>query len=71
MPRRFKFTRPRRDKVPPPARGWQYYYDAVLPSLATGIGPSGARTFCLAKKIAGRTERINLERDGIISIPCG
>jgi integrase len=66
--RRFKFTRAKLDKLPLPASSWEYYYDEIVPSLAVGIGPSGARTFYLVKKIAGRTERIKLERDGVISI---
>ena len=68
MQKRFSFTRARLDKLPLPSGAWQYYYDVEQPRLAVGVGPSGAKTFYLVKKIAGRVERIKLERYGSITI---
>ena len=66
---RFKFTRARLDALPFARKGadWEYFYDTVQPRLAIGVGET-VKTFYFVKKIAGRVERIKLERHGAISI---
>lgn len=68
MHRRFEFTRARLEQLSPPAKGWRYYYDSRVPRLAVGIGAGGGRTFYVIKKVAGRVERIKLERMENISV---
>jgi integrase len=65
---RFEFTRARLDKLPRPASGWKYYYDARVPPLAIGIGSTGLRTFYVVKRVGGKVERIKLDRVDNLSI---
>jgi len=46
----------------PPARGQAEYLDAVVPGLRLRIGVSGAKSFVLRKRVAGKYRNITLGR---------
>ncbi|RKR82041.1 phage integrase family protein [Mucilaginibacter gracilis] len=61
MTKTFNFTISELDKLPIPAKGNRSYHkDTQVRGLFFAIQPSGAKSFYVIKKIAGRTEKIFL-----------
>ena len=60
--RRVKFTKAAILKLPTPASGRVYHYDAGQPGLTVCVSSAGSRTFYVYKWVNGRPERIRLGR---------
>jgi len=57
---RIRFTKAALERLPIPATGRVYTYDAATPSLAVCVTATGHRAFYLYKRVGGRPERIHI-----------
>lgn len=60
QPKRFNFTKAALDKLEPPAEGRYYVYDAHTPGLCVCVTSTGAKSFYVYRKVAGKPERIRI-----------
>jgi len=65
---RFGFTHAALSKLPVPADKRTCYFDTRIPGFGVFCWPSGAKTFFLYRKVAGRPVRIKIGRFGDVTV---
>ncbi|MBK1726801.1 tyrosine-type recombinase/integrase [Halorhodospira neutriphila] len=62
MAEHLKFTKTTLERIEPPAKGRATYHDTDTPGLSLRVTDSGAKSFCIQRRVNGRVKRVTIGR---------